>query len=180
MQQFTIERIGEGQLPKRKEDMNCGFKWYFKSSTTDIPLPVNAEITKIEFANPIGITPQDVIPVEFTIEIQGQCNKCGFCCGYRDKKLQPYGCSHIVTTGNKKGECSIYENLSDWCEEHQQTHEDCIPRRNQPTKKFNPDCGYSFIVITPDLVITGQEIIYFEMANVTGHLTEGSQIRIVK
>lgn len=177
MQQFTIERIGEGQLPLRKENMKCGFKWYFKSSTTDVPLPVNTEITKIEFASPIGITPQDVIPTEFTVEIQGQCNKCGFCCGYRNKKLMEGGCSHIVTIGNKKGQCAIYNNLKDFCAEHQESHEDCIPRINMPVKKFNPACGYSFIVITPDLVITGHEIVFFEVANFTGHLTEGAKVR---
>lgn len=177
MQQFTIERIGEGKLPARKDNMKCGFKWYFKSSTTDIPLPVNVEITKIEFANPIGITPQDVIPTKFTIEIQGQCNKCGFCCGFRKNKLIEGGCSHIITTGNKKGECGIYANLADFCEEHQESHEDCIPAINQPVKKFNSKCGYSFIVITPGLVITGHEIIFFEVANFTGHLTQGSEIR---
>lgn len=177
MQQFTIERIGEGQLPARKDNMKCGFKWYFKNSTTDILLPVNAEITKIEFANLVGITPEDVIPTEFTIEIQGQCNKCGFCCGFRDKKLIEGGCSHVVTTGGNKGECAIYENLADFCNKHQESHEDCIPRINMPVKKFNPDCGYSFIVITPDLVITGEEIIFFEVVNFTGHLTEGAEAR---
>ena len=176
-QQIVIERIGEGQLPERKDNMNCGFKWYFKSSTTDLPLNPDIEITKIEFASPIGITPEDVIPQEFTIEIQGQCLKCGFCCGYRNKKLQPYGCSHVVTTGNKKGECAIYANHADFCTEHNESHADCIPRINMPVKKFNPDCGYSFIVITPDIILTGHEIIFFEVANFTGHLTEGLEIR---
>lgn len=177
MQQFTIERIGEGKLPLRKDNMNCGFKWYFKSSTTDLPLNSDIEITKIEFASPIGITLQDEIPTEFTVEIQGQCNKCGFCCGYRDKKLQSYGCSHIVTTGNKKGECAIYDTRADWCEEHQETHEGCIPSPHMPVKKFNPNCGYSFVVITPDIILTGHEILFFEVANFTGHLTEGVLIR---
>ena len=185
----TIERIGScaicenpevwhGKFPTRKDNLQCGFKFYIKSSTTEIPLNTNTEITKIEFANLIPITQGDVIPTEFTIEIQGQCNKCGFCCGYRNKKLQPYGCSHIITTGNKKGECAIYDYLADWCDEHQKTHTDCVPAINQPVKKFNPDCGYSFVVTTPGLVITGQEIIYFEVANFTGHLTEGQNIRI--
>ena len=177
MQEFTIERIGEGQLPARKDNMKCGFKWYFKSSTTDIPLPVDTEITKIEFANLIGITPDDVIPTELTTEIRGHCNKCGFCCGYRNKKLIEGGCSHVVTKGRNKGECAIYDHFADGCEEHLEGHEDCIPPPNQPVKKFNPDCGYSFIVITPDLVITGKEILYFEVANFTGHITEGKRIR---
>lgn len=175
--EIVIERIGEGQLPARKENTRCGFKWYFKSSTTDIPLPVNAEITKIEFASPIGITKDDVIPTEFTVEIQGQCNKCGFCCGYRNKKLIEGGCFHIITVGNKKGECGIYANLADFCSEHNESHEDCIPRINMPTKKFNPLCGYSFIVITPDIILTGHEIVFFEVANFTGHLTEGTEVR---
>lgn len=177
MQQFTIERIGEGKLPARKDNMACGFKWYFKSSTTDVPLPTNAEITKIEFASPIAIKPDDVIPTEFTVEIQGQCNKCGFCCGYRNKKLIEGGCSHVVRTGRNKGACAIYDHLADFCDEHQESHEDCIPKINMPVRKFNPDCGYSFIVITPGLVITGHEIVFFEVANFTGHLTEGVGVR---
>jgi len=176
-QQFTIERIGDGKLPERKNNMNCGFKWYFKNSTTNIPLNPNIEITNIEFAELIPIGPGDIIPTELTIEIQGQCNKCGFCCGYRDKKLQPWGCSHVITIGNRKGECAIYENLADFCEEHNESHADCIPSINMPVKKFNPDCGYSFIVITPGLVITGKEIIFLEVANFEGHIIEGSKIR---
>lgn len=175
--EIIIEQIGVGQLPARKDNMACGFKWYFKSSTTDIPLPVNAEITKIEFASPIAIKPDDIIPTEFTIEIQGQCNKCGFCCGYRNKKLIEGGCSHVVKTGRNKGECAVYDNLADLCNEHQESHEDCIPRINMPTKKFNPACGYSFIVITPDIILTGHEIVFFEVANFTGHLTEGAEVR---
>ena len=177
MQQFTIERIGEGQLPARKDNMKCGFKWYIKSFATDVSLNTNTEITKIEFASPIAIKPDDVIPTEFTVEIQGQCNKCGFCCGYRNKKLIEGGCSHIVLTGDNRGECAVYVNLTDFCEEHQESHEDCIPRINMSTKKFNPGCGYSFIVITPGLVITGHEIIFLEVANFTGHLTEGAEVR---
>jgi len=178
-QQIVIERIGDGQLPERKDDMNCGFKWYFKSDTfaSGYHINPNVEITKIEFANPIGITPEDVIPTEFTIEIQGQCNKCGYCCGYRNKKLTENGCSHIVTTGNNKGECAIYETRSQYCEEHGEAHEYCEHFPRQPVKKFNLDCGYSFIVITPDIILTGHEIIFFEVANFTGHLTEGVLIR---
>ena len=178
MPQIVIERIGEGKLPGRKDNMNCGFKWYFKSSTTDLPLNPDIEITKIEFANPIMISPEDVIPSEFTVEIQGQCLKCGFCCGYRDKKLQPYGCSHIITLGNRKGECAIYDHLADFCIEHNESHVDCIPAVNMPVKKFNPACGYSFIVNAPGTKIHGQEIIFFDVANFTGHLTEGIKIRI--
>lgn len=177
MQQFTIERIGEGKLPARKDNMRCGFKWYFKSSTTDIPLPKEAEITKIEFASPIAISPGDVIPAELTIEIQGQCNKCGYCCGYRNKKLIKGGCSHVIITGSKKGECAIYDHHADFCDEHKESHKDCIPRINMPVKKFNPDCGCSFVIISPELVVKGKEIIFFEVVNFTGHLTEGAQAR---
>jgi hypothetical protein len=185
--QFTIERIGScacgdlsalhGKLPLRKGNMACGYKFYFTGSTFDFAHNMNIEITDIEFAELIPITPDTPIPTMFVVEMQGSCNKCGFCCGYRNKTLQPYGCSHIITTGNRKGECAIYENLVDWCEEHQESHADCIPPQNMPCKKFNPDCGYSFIVITPGLVITGKEITFLEVANFEGHLIEGSKIR---
>lgn len=179
MQQIVIERIGDGQLPARKDNMNCGFKWYFKSDTFDplYNLNPNIEITKIEFASPIGITPENVIPTEFTVEVQGQCLKCGFCCGYQNKKLLPSGCSHIITTGGNKGECAIHETRDQYCEEHGESHGYCNHFPRQPVKKFNPDCGYSFIVTTPDIILTGHEILFFELANFTGHLTEGVLIR---
>lgn len=178
-QTITIERIGEGQLPSRKDNMKCGFKWYFKSDTFNPMLRLNSdiEITRIEFASPIGITPQDELPTEFTVERQGQCNQCGFCCGYRNKKLIDGGCSHVILKGGDKAKCAIYDTRAEHCEEHGEAHEECLYTPNQPNKKFNPDCGYSFIVITPDIILTGHEVIFFEIANFTGHLTEGVLIR---
>lgn len=151
-----------GMATPTSDYLICSIRFRIKSWDFVQPIP-DVEIAGIKFVSPIGITSgdRDTWPDEITIERQGSCLKCGYCCGYRDGKLSEYGCSHIITTGNKKGECSIYENLSDFCTEHGHTHEDCIPPQDMPTHLGNPDCGYSFIVTTPGLPITGNEVLKF-------------------
>lgn len=140
----------------------CSIRFRIKSWDFVEPIP-DVDIIGMKFANLITITSgdRDIFPSEFTVERQGSCLKCGFCCGYRNKVLTEYGCPHVIITGAKKGECSIYESLSDFCIEHGHTHEDCIPPPSHPNRFGNQDCGYRFIVTTPGLPITGNEVLRF-------------------
>ena len=138
----------------------CSIRFRIKEWDFVNPIP-DADIIGIKFANPITITSgdRDIWPDEIRIDMTGNCNKCGFCCGWRANKLIEYGCSHIITTGNKKGECSIYESLGDYCPQHGFNHAECIPPQDMPTRLYNDSCGYQFIVATPGLPITGNEVL---------------------
>ena len=138
----------------------CSIRFRIKKWDFINPLP-DFEIVGIKFANPITISPAalDTWPDKITIERKGTCSKCGWCCGWRGSNLHKHGCSHVITTGKKKGECSIYANLSDLCSEHGHTHDGCVPPPYMPYHLYTQDCGYSFIVTTPGLPITGNEIL---------------------
>ena len=74
----------------------CSIRFKIKSWDLPYPLP-EWEIAGIKFLNPISINSadRDTFPKEFTVEMQGTCNKCGFCCGWRNNKATPQCCSHI-------------------------------------------------------------------------------------
>lgn len=159
MASVVLEKIGNKpdglSLPA---DTLINFKYQVKSSTFEIPLP-DYYVTGLKFSEPIPVTPQDLqnLPDEIEIERQGSCNECGYCCGYMGANdFTEEACVHLIRTGNRKGECGIYETLADWCETCGDSHASCIPPPHQP---YPLDiCNYKWIVITPGLPITGKEV----------------------
>jgi len=148
------------------EYRKCSIRFRFKSWDFEWPLPTQ-HIAAIKFLNPIAISPEDrdSFPSEFKIERQGKCEQCGFCCGWRNNKLQSTGCSHVITKGQDRGKCSIYDHLTDYCPEHGETHEWCIPPPSMPVRLWNINCGYRFIVNTPGIPINGNEVLRFYLIN---------------
>ena len=145
MASVILEKIGdfpEGfSIP---ESVQLKARYQIQSEDFEIPLP-DMDCVGIEF---VGIGAVETPPEEFEIERQGSCDQCGYCCGE---------CSHLYTSGPKAGQCKIYNKLSDFCQTHDSTHEDCIPPPHQPYSEGI--CNYPFIVITPDLDITGEEVV---------------------
>lgn len=93
---------------------------------------------------------------EIVIVRKGNCNKCGYCCGFIDGKITEGSCRHLLSNGS----CSIYDKRSEYCKECGHTHENCIQGPMLPLRKVNPKCGYRFYMKE-----SGAEVINIELAD---------------
>lgn len=160
LEQTTGDTCGDGKVP-------LPFRWRVKESDFEKAFP-DMEIVGLRFSTPIPISQEiiDNFPTEIRIERIGSCNQCGYCCGWIDNKAADHCCDHILRAGGSRGECGIYANLTDVCSnpdcgksDPDGTHSKCLPPPNNPYHKDNPDCGYSWIVTTPGIVLTDKEVI---------------------
>lgn len=81
--------------------------------------------------------------VEYKLVRRGHCNKCGYCCGFRNGKKIEGACVHL----GENGLCTIYKKLEEYCVICGKNHGECASSASappRPLRKENPLCGYRF------------------------------------